>query len=148
MNITIFGNIRQKWNAFKNNWGEYQKLRRKCSSLWHKTESLRAKLTYNYSGAEQMREGRCINNIFVDVPSISYVHGDISSNSIIESMSVMVTKYCGCFKHDDAAACGCSNKSCPYHKQNAEYCAAMAEYMDAVAQRRAFWTDADKRKTK
>lgn len=142
----MFGKIEQKWNAFKANWQEYQKLRNVAWRAWHKLDSLRAKITDFRNPDDTVSSKSCIRTKFVWLPYPMRFDG-----TTVENHTLMQTEdYCPHFKalyvEDDVHPC--KEKSCSCYAKNCEYVAAATEYADAVKKRREFWFGSKRGKEK
>lgn len=132
----MFTKIVQKWNLFKADWREYQRLRRVAARAWHKLDRIRGKITVLYNANEIVNVKRCIKTKLMNVPVID------NDDTFGQKMQVVAyDSYCPNFKLDDGAVGvkPCTETSCPCHANNCEYVAAAEEYKQAVARRRGFW---------
>jgi len=132
----MFVKIVQKWNAFKQDWAEYQRLRRVAGRVWKKLESMKAKITVMYRETESRPEKCCIAKEILDCQQLATVNDLFSCNT---PMIMMVEKYCPHFRGKEKPVQACNEKTCPYYAENCEYIAAAQEYEAAVAQKRTFW---------
>lgn len=133
----MFTKIVQKWNLFKADWREYQRLRRVAARAWHKLDRIRGKITVLYNANEIVNIKRCIKIKFMSVP---VMNSDDTFGS--KGMHVVACdSYCPHFKggRDVEDVKPCTETSCPCHVDNCEYVAAAEEYKQAVARRRGFW---------
>lgn len=141
----MFATIVQKWNAFKADWKEYQRLRRVAARAWRKLDRVRGKITVFCGKDGVAKEKRCIKTKFVEVPHFNPVD-DFGSGRI--SQVVAYSSYCPYFrgKDSDAEVVECGQADCPCHAANCEYANAAKEYETASARHRAFWGSKSKTK--
>ncbi len=133
----MFVKIIQKWNAFKQNWAEYQRLRRVAARAWHKLDGLRAKITVVYRETEQRPQPRCIATKILETPQMVSMDDCLNSRT---PMLVTVENYCPHFNGGVHSGRPCNEKTCPHYAENCEYVSAAQEYKAAVEQRRTFWS--------
>lgn len=143
----MFATIVQKWNAFKADWKEYQRLRSVAARAWHKLDRLRGKITVFCDKNGIAKEKRCIETTFVEVPYFNNNPMDefgSARNPLIAKQS----SYCPHFKCEDLdeEVVACGQTDCPCHAANCEYANAAKEYETASARRRAFWGSKSKTK--
>lgn len=142
----MFTTIIQKWNTFKADWQEYQKLRRVAGRAWHKLDSLRTRITNVHSPDKNVPSKSCIRTNFVWLPHPMHSDGAASENCTL----MMAEDYCPHFKdfnfEDDVPSC--QEKSCACYAKHCEYAAAAEEYTDAVKRRREFWSRSQRGKEK
>ncbi|MDE5615939.1 MAG: hypothetical protein K2I81_03855 [Alphaproteobacteria bacterium] len=134
----MFATIVEKWNAFKTDWKEYQRLRRVAARAWRKLDRVRGKITVFCGRDGIAKEKRCIKTKFMEVPHFSAME-ELGSGRI--PPIIASNSYCPYFKGKDldAGAVECGQTDCPHHSANCEYVNAAKEYEIADAKRRAFW---------
>lgn len=133
----MFATIIQKWNAFKADWQEYQRLRRVAARAWHKLDHIRGKITIFYHDENTpIDEKRCIKTKLVEMPNVNRLEPFDSVATVINCNT-----YCPHFKgrNFDETVEPCAKIDCPYHATNCEYADAVKEYEQAVTRRRSFW---------
>jgi len=140
----MFVKIVQKWNAFKQNWAEYQRLRRVAARAWHKLDGLRAKVTVMYRANEPQPKNHCIATKILEVRTMAATDDVFNTKT---PLMMMVDHYCPHFNGNAKSVRPCNEVTCPRYTENCEYAAASQEYETAVAQKRTFW-DRVKTKTK
>lgn len=129
----MFKKIIQRWNVFKADWAEYQRLRRIAGRAWKKLYSLRARIT-DVDNSDTTKAGAksCIRTSVV-----------CQNQSLFDERDalILVEDYCPNFKAFDVlgAVRPCKEKFCSCYAHNCEYAAAAAEYADALQKRREFW---------
>ena len=141
----MFATIVQKWNAFKADWQEYQRLRRVAARAWCKLYRLRDKITVSCDKNGEARERRCIKTKLVDVPQLNRVDDMMGGSMSIVPYNV----YCPFFKGEDLLdeeVVECGQTDCPCHAANCEYANAAKEYETASARCRSFWGSKSKTK--
>ncbi|MBD5400992.1 hypothetical protein HDR61_04615 [bacterium] len=128
----MFAKLEQKWNAFKANLGEYQRLRRIATAAWHKLEQMRVKITT----CQDIAKKSCIKIKWTYVKTNS---AESCSNGTISVMSY--DDFCPLFRAKDDAESPrpCIDKKCSCYNDSLEYIKASQEYSDAVKCRRGFW---------
>lgn len=133
----MFRKIVQKWNAFKADWKEYQRLRRVAARAWHKLDSVRGKITVFYNMGDVEKVKSCISRKLVVVPKTA-LDDDWSPNRC-DFMSY--DSFCPHFKGDidGENVASCAQTNCPCYSGNCEYVAAAKELSVARENRRAFW---------
>lgn len=143
----MFATIRQKWNAFKLDWKEYQRLRRVAARAWHKFESVRGKITVLYNMGDVEKVKSCISRKFVPVPTVNFNQDELNP---VRSELLPYDSYCSHFKGnvDGENTVACSQTNCPCYAGHCEYVAAAKELEIARAKRDAFWNDKSKTKSK
>jgi len=132
----MFVKIVQKWNAFKQNWAEYQRLRRVAARAWHKLDGMRARITVVYRECEPRPQKRCIASRILEVPQMAALDDGLNSKT---PMVMTIDNYCPHFHAGEKPVRPCNDKTCPHHAENCAYAAAAQEYETAVTQKRTFW---------
>jgi len=132
----MFVNIVQKWNEFKQNWAEYQKLRRVVARAWHKLDRMQAKITVVYRESDPRPQKHCIASKILEVPQMDTIDDFLSGK---RPVVMTVNKYCPHFRGDTTPVQPCNDNTCPHHAENCAYVAAAQEYETAKTQKRTFW---------
>lgn len=141
----MFATIIQKWNAFKADWNEYQRLRRVAARAWRKLYNIRGKITVICGNDGRANEARCIRRELVNMRPLNMMD-DWGSNRV--SSVIPFDSYCPHFKGErpDEEIASCTETSCPHYANNCEYVDAAKEYENAAARCRAFWGSKPKTK--
>lgn len=130
----MFAKIVQKWNAFKADWNEYQRLRRVAARAWHKLDAIRYKITASCDLNGKALKKACIEKKWMDLPT-SVQADDMGFKQVVP---FPYDSYCMHFNRDDETV-SCKQTNCPCYAGNCEYVAAAKELEIARTNRRNFW---------
>jgi len=133
----MFAQIKQKWDAFKAKWKEYQSLRRFADQVWENVESAAAKITLIYEREDELPRNRCMRIKLMNIPAFRQDLDFPLERPVVFGMK----KYCPYFDvlNKDNTIAECTKTECPCYSHNHEYVAAIKKYSDAVGKCHSVW---------